>query len=916
MFFIECRVTMASAPQGKATGSPGYWHSMPVEEVLGKFRTDLSTGLTGPEAARRLAETGPNILEKTDPVRWYHIALRQFKDVLIAILLAAAVVSLVMGDLTDALVILVIVVLNALLGFVQEWRAEQALEALQKMLAPRCTVLRDGKEDSIESSGLVPGDVVILEIGDHVPADLRIAKSLNLQADESSLTGESAPVSKAEAAVDGNTPLAERKSVLWMGTAVTNGWARAIVVETGMRTEFGRIAALTQSVREDATPLQRQLGMLGKQLGVVSVFLSAMVAVVGWLLGKPLAEMFMTGISLAVAVVPEGLPAVVTITLALGIRSMVRRKALLRRLQAAETLGSASVICTDKTGTLTQNEMTVKRIWLVSGEIDVTGVGYDPAGHFIQDGKKLDYKTRGDLLLMLETGLRCNHSQIEKGVEGWHHRGSPTEAALVVAAYKAWLSPEPDRAPVAEFSFNSRRKRMAVLEKSREGALLAHVKGAPEVILELCTRIQVGEEVLPFSAELKEKANEVYQNFANGGLRTLALARRQVHKGVPLEADAVEQELTLLGIVGIIDPPRPEVPRAVEVARRAGIQVIVITGDAAPTALAISREIGLEADRSISGTELGELDDLQLRKLLNQPVLFSRTTPEDKLRIVSLLQEEGHVTAMTGDGVNDAPALKKADIGVAMGIRGTDVAKSAADMILMDDNFASIVSAVEEGRHQYDNIQKFVRYLLSSNVGELLAIFINIVLGGPLILLPVQILWMNLITDGVTALALGVEPIEAGIMERPPRPPKQPILTRGAIAMIALLGGYVGLATLWLFQHCLRHAGPEKTALAGTVAFTGIIILEKINIFNYRSFESPLGRLGFFSNPWLVVAVAAMVGLQLCAVYVPFLQKILHTAPLAPADWGIIFIVGLPLFIFPELYKWISMRRSRKANAV
>lgn len=890
-------------------GDTSPWHALAVTAVLQRLNTDPQRGLSASQVRQRLPQYGENVLQAVRKPPWYTVLLRQFLDVLIFILLLAAAIAFAIGELGDTLTILAIVVLNGILGFVQEWKAERALAALQQMLAPRCRVLRDGREQEIDARRLVPGDIVLLAIGDRVPADLRLIEAVNLKIDESALTGESLSVVKAVEPVSEDAPLAERQSMAWMGTAVTNGVARGVVVATGMATEFGRIAHLTQTVGTETTPLQHKLAILGKQLGIYSVAISIGVALAGWLLGKPLVEMFLTGVSLAVAVVPEGLPAVVTITLALGVRAMVRRRALLRRLQAAETLGAATVICTDKTGTLTRNEMTARRIWLPAGEVEVTGIGYDPAGHFEAEGRKLDYHQRPDLLALLQTGLLCNHARLVRDDQGWHQIGEPTEAALVVAACKAWLSPPAESRIVSEFSFNSERKRMTVVERTDAG-LHAHVKGAPEVILERSTRLLDGEHERPLTEADRQAFIEAYSRMAESGLRTLALARRTLPPGLPLEVDAVEQELTLLGVVGILDPPRPEVPEAIRTAARAGIRTIMITGDAAATALAIARRIGLDADRALTGRDLRQMDDDALLAILrDRHVLFARTTPENKLRIVTLLQKLGHVVGMTGDGVNDAPALKQADIGIAMGQRGTDVAKGAADMILTDDNFASIIGAVEEGRRQYDNIQKFVRYLLSSNTGEVLAILANILLGGPLILLPVQILWMNLVTDGMTAVALGMEPPEKGIMRRPPRPVRQPILDRTGIAMIALLGGYIGLATLWLFHHVLAGGSETDVLRAQTMAFTGIILLEKLNVFNFRALREPLSVVGYLSNPWVLAAWGITVGLQVCAVYVPFLQFALHTVPLGWTDWGLLLLVAAPVFVLTEAYKWWRWRR-------
>ncbi len=821
------------------------WHAQSIQTVLTTLKVDQQQGLTGAEAEQRLTEYGTNSLQTSKREYWYQILARQFVDVLIAILLLAALISLAIGEVGDAVTIFAIIILNGLLGFVQEWKAEKALEALAQMLAPYCTVIRDSLEQKIEAQFLVPGDIVVLQIGDRVPADLRILEAINVKADESALTGESGSVHKDSSAVNPDSPLAGQSSMAWMGTNITNGQAYGVVVATGMETAFGRIAQLTRDITSETTPLQRKLAVLGKQLGIISIVISVVVALTGWLLGKPLLEMFLTGVSLAVAVVPEGLPAVVTITLALGVRAMVRRRALLRRLQAAEALGAATVICTDKTGTLTQNEMTLRHIWLPAGEIHVTGTGYDPAGHFEIDQQKIDYRQRPDLLALLKTGLICNHSHLEKDEKGWYQAGEPTEAALVVAAYKGWMSPPTENKNRTEFSFNSTRKRMTIIEQQSEQNRQAYIKGAPEVILARCTRILDGTVERPLREKDREAVTTAYMEMAGNGLRTLALAQRVLPEDIILDENNVEVDLTLIGVVGIIDPPRPEVKQAVHTAHEAGIRIVMITGDAAATALAIAQRVGLPANKSITGPELDDLNDTDLKTLLTGNVVFARTTPEHKLRLVTLLQQQGEIVGMTGDGVNDAPALKKADIGIAMGLRGTDVAKGAADMVLTDDNFASIIGAVEEGRRQYDNIQKFVRYLLSSNMGEVVAIFVNILLGGPLILLPVQILWMNLVTDGMTAVALGLEPVEKGIMKRPPRATQEPVLNHSGMVMIFILGGYIGIATLWLFHHYQAAGTTHALEVAQTVAFTGIIVLEKMNVFNFRSLQAQCQRLGF-----------------------------------------------------------------------
>ena len=887
---------------------PTPWHALDIGETERRLSSDRMLGISKLEVQRRSAEFGPNELRKVGARAWFVVLANQFFDVLILILLLAALVSLFIGHAVDAATILAIVFLNGILGFVQEWRAERSLEALQRLLAPQCNVIRDGTEQSIPSRQLVPGDLVVLEIGNQVPADLRLVETLNLRVDESALTGESSPVGKATAAEPASASVLERHCMAWMGSSVTNGRALGIAVATGMDTEFGRLAVLTQTIRREITPLQKRLGELGKTLGLLSILLSIAVALLGWVLGKSAADMFLTGVALAVAIVPEALPIVVTTTLALGIRTMVKKRALFRRLQAAETLGSATVICADKTGTMTTNQMTVTKIWLPSGTIEVTGQGYDPAGHFESAGKKVDYRRRGDLRALLETGLICNHARVSKDNGDWSQTGEPTEAALIVAAYKAWLSPDNLPEKISELSFNSKRKRMTVITRTGD-ELIAHVKGAPETILERCDKYSYKGETRTLTAADRQRCNDAYQEMATRGLRVLGLATRSVSEPVALDSDAIERDLCLLGYVGIIDAPRPEVAESARKARAAGIRVIMITGDAAQTALAVADRIGLQVDVVLLGDEVAKISDQELATALKSNVLFARAAPEHKLRIVSCLQNLGEIVAMTGDGVNDAPALRKADIGVAMGLRGTDVARSAADLILLDDNFGSIVGAVEEGRRQFDNIRKFVRYILSAHMGEVAAIFANIAIGGPLILLPVQILWMNLVTDGMTAIALGLEPGEQDRMQRPPRDPEERLPNRSGIIMILGVGAYIAAATTWLFYMNLGNGSAAEIARAQTIAFTGIIVLEKINVLNFRSLTLPLSSIGYFSNKWLLLAIAVTVGAQVCAVYVPFLQNALHTVPLGAMDWMAMLLVALPLFIVVEIGKWAARRK-------
>ncbi len=883
------------------------WHTKKIEDILKLLQSDPTKGLSSSEAKKRLRIYGTNSLQTASTQSWVEIFLRQFSDVLIVILLIAAATSFILGERGDAYTILAIVILNAILGFVQEYKAEKALEALHKMLSPKCKVVRDGQIIMIDAKYLVPGDIVVLESGDSVPADLRLIEAINLEVDESPLTGESTPVHKSLTPLPLDAPLANRTNMLWMGTTILNGYGRGVVVATGMNTEFGKIAKLTASIERKSTPLQRKLAVLGKKLGAIAVTISTLVAVIGYLFGKDLFEMFMTGISLAVAVVPEGLPAVVTITLALGIKAMIKQNALLRRLEAAENLGSANVICTDKTGTLTKNEMTLRSIWLFGNEVHVTGIGYEPKGEFIKDGKSYDVSHDKLLQKLLKVGLLCNHATLVQKDTSWQASGDPTEIALIVAAYKAHISRKSEEI-ISEFSFSSERKRMSVIVKE-EDKLVAYIKGAPEVLINRAGFYEDYEGVKPLDEKMRLAFERVYKAYAKQGLRTLAIGYKIVEPSKDLTPQEVENQIVLLGIVGIIDPPREEVPEAIATAKSAGIKVVMITGDAPLTALAVAKEIGLEASQAITSNELNALSDEELLHAIDKGTVFARVTPADKLRIVTILQNQNLVVAMTGDGVNDAPALKKADIGIAMGERGTDVAKGAADMILLDDNFATIIKAVKEGRRQYDNIKKFVTYLLSSNTGEVLLIMLNIIIGGPLVLLPVQILWMNLVTDGMTAVALGVEPAEKDVMQRPPHAMNAPFLERRNILMLLFLGSYIALATLFIFQHYLAE---NNIAVAQTVAFTSIVIMEKINVFNFRSLRWPLYTIGFFTNPWLLFAWGMSVSFQIAAVYFPPLQKMLHTVPLGFEDWMVIFGCALPIFIIMELYKIFEYKMLRK----
>ena len=839
-------------------------------------------GLSGAEAATRLAEVGQNALAEARRVSPLTILVRQFTGFLVVVLIVAAGIAWALGEVVDTIAISLVVVLNGALGFVQEWRAETAIAALRDMLSDTARVVRDGRAQRIDTRAIVPGDVVLLETGDRVPADMDLATAVQVKADESVLTGESLPVERAEG---------ER---LFMGTTLVAGRAEGVVTATGPRTEFGQIATLTGSVGDKRTNLQRQLGRLARQMGLAAVALGAFVGGIGLIAGRAPAEMFMTGLSLAVAIVPEGLPAVVTITLALGASAMVRQKALARRLQAVETLGAASVICTDKTGTLTENMMTAARVWTPGAVYEATGTGYDPAGHIRHEGRKVRHGDDPTLTAILDVAIACTHAALHRADGGWHMVGEPTEGALVTLAWKGWAPlPDPDDI-LWEAPFTSERKRMSVIARTDAGREM-RTKGAPEQVLEVCTHVAGREGARALDAPAREEILAAYREMAADGLRVIAFARKAAGEG-PV-SQAREDGLTFLGLAGLIDPPRPEVRAALAACRSAGIRVLMITGDSPDTATVIARQLGLGTRRILTGPEVDGLDDAALTRALERPVLFARVAPAHKMRIVEALQARGQIVAMTGDGVNDAPALKRADIGVAMGTRGTDVAKDAADLVLLDDNFATIVRAILEGRRQFSNVQKFVRYLLASNAGEVVALVANILMGGPLIFLATQILWMNLVTDGVTAVALGQ-------MKRPPRPKSQGILGLPGLGMILAFGAYTGAASLFVFTLFL----PQGEVVARTAAFTAMVVFEKVSVFAFRSFSAPNWRVGWTSNRVLLAALVSMLGAQAAAVYWPPLQTLLRTEALGLAHWGWIAALAVPLVAVPEAIKTLRAR--------
>jgi len=916
------------------------WHARQAGEVESLLHTSFTAGLTSRQAEERLEHYGPNELQEAPRPSFWRMLLEQFNNFIVIVLLVAAGLSALLGDYVEAIAIMAIVVLNAVLGIIQERRAEEALAALQRMAAPEATVLRDGHRRTIASRLLVPGDVVLLEAGHYVPADLRLEETVNLRIEEAALTGESVPVDKdADVVLTQEVPLGDRLNTAFSGTMVANGRGRGVIVATGMRTQIGMIASMLQSIEIEETPLQRRLDGLGKMLGWGALAVCGLVFILGWLRGFGLAEMFLVAVSLAVAAVPEGLPAVVTITLALGMREMIKRNALIRRLSSVETLGSTTVICSDKTGTLTENQMTVTHVWVDGREFELTGPPNAPRGDFLAKGEKIKLEDYPALTTALWVAALDNDAVLEEEAEAQDEReryrpvGDPTEAALIVAAAKAgaWRGALERSYPrVDEIPFDSTRKRMTTIHRieapapadpspfyddSRRGWEVAAVKGAPDVILDLCVRAQtIDDQVVDLTEDKRRLILEANQAMARQALRVLAVAYR-LEKDLPDgdRIDEIENSLTFIGLIGMIDPPRQEVAEGIETARRAGIRTLMITGDYPDTARAISERIGLlaEGHKVATGRELEGYDDDQMARVVAETDVFARVSPEHKVRIVEALKRGGEVVAMTGDGVNDAPALKRADIGVAMGITGTDVAKETADMVLTDDNYVSIVSAVEQGRVIYANIRKFVFYLLSSNLAEIAVIFLAILFGLPSPLTPLQLLWLNLVTDGAPALALGLEPGDPDTMDQPPRPPSEPIINRLMRIHISVQTVAKTATTLYAYWVGLQLF-PEAPQYAETMAFATLTFAELTRAFTSRSERYPLLRIGFFSNPAMIYAVASSLVLSLMIIYVPFMQPVFDTAPLGWESWRIV----LPLIFVPpvahELTKWVIAKREQQ----
>ncbi len=899
------------------------WHALKLDEVFETLETNRQ-GLSDEEARKRLEAYGPNELREEEGRKWYHLLWEQFTSILVIILILSAIVSAYIAriegePMTDTWVILIIVVLNAILGFVQEYRAEKAVEALKAMVSPHVLVLREGKERDIDSKELVPGDIIFLEAGSRVPADARLIEAANLEIDEAALTGESRPASKQLGIAAEDAAVGDRKNMVFMGTVVTNGRAVALVTQTGMDSQFGRIAGMVQAIEIEDPPLRQKMEKMGKQLAQISVVLTIFVFLVLWFIHeRTLQEVFMTSVSLAVSAIPEGLPAVLTITLALGTARMAKQNAIVRRLASVETLGSTTVICSDKTGTLTRNEMTVTRINVKNRTIEITGAGYAPKGEFYEDEENIDPLEDENVELLLRIGALNNDSHLQENKGTWICFGDPTEGALVTSSAKAGLKRKEleEKYPrVGEIPFDATRKRMTTVHRTPEGKLVAYVKGAPEILLNLSSYI-LNEDIREITErDLKEKQEEM-KSMAADALRVLGMAYRELPDGydlTSLEVEEVEKELIFVGMQGMIDPAREEVPEAIKVAQLAGIRPVMVTGDHRITAVAISQQIGIlekETQESVlEGYEIEAMTDEELDSTIEYVRVCARVSPEHKMRIANSLKRRGHIVAMTGDGVNDAPALKAADIGVAMGIKGTDVTKEASDMILEDDNFATIVRAIEGGREIYTNVTKYIRLMLAANFDEFIEITVTALLGLPVPFLPIHVLWVNLVTDGLPAVALSIDPPDPDLMRYPPRDPKEDILRRfWRFILFAALVDFISdfIPFFYVYVMTLTNTGDMElaAATARTVAFTSIVFFEFILAYQCRSETRHIFQLGWeglTANKMLFVSVVVGIALHFMILYIPFLNEVFHVVPLTPFQLGLCVIGSFTaLLIIPQ----------------
>ncbi|MGD6808734.1 MAG: cation-translocating P-type ATPase [Candidatus Bathyarchaeia archaeon] len=912
------------------------WHSKTAEQTLTELNV-TSKGLTTQEAQERLKQYGPNELKKEKGKSPLKILLDQFTDILMIILLIATGLSLAVGETVDALIILVIVFASALLGFTQEYRSEKAVEALKKMTAPTANVIRDGKEVRIPATEIVPGDVMVLYTGDKVPADGRLLEAFTMKDDEASLTGESSPVNKSCETLPEQTQLNDRENMVYTGTVVVYGRGKAVVTSSGMTTEFGKIAQMVQAAPQEETPLEKRLAGVGKWIGILALVVALSVGFVGIVIEqRPILDMILWAISLAVAAVPEALPAIVTGALAIGMYRMAKSNAIVKRLPAVETLGSTSVICSDKTGTMTKGEMTVRNIYVSEQNIKVTGIGYAPEGEFQIDDKKIEPDE--NLKELLRISALCNDSGLEQDTQTkkWMVKGDPTEGALVVAAQKAGISKDDlddDEPRINEIPFSSERKRMTTIH-TNEDKQFAYMKGAPEMVIERCSKIALNGKIVPFTKEKQAKHFQVTESLAKQALRNLAFAYKELPNGVEF-TESMETDFVFVGIMSMIDPPRPEVKDAIAVCKKAGIRVVMITGDHKLTATAVGKELKLLDDKDeetcvLTGAELEHMSDADLAMVVEKTVIYARVAPEHKVRIVKAWKDKDQVVAMTGDGVNDAPALKMSDIGVAMGISGTEVSKEAADMVLADDNFASIVKAVKEGREIFDNIKKYLTYLLQCNIMEILVMFIAVVsvpflasIFSPgsdvesinqaaIALTAVQLLWMNLVTDGLPAIALGVDPGDPDLMERKPRKPTESIFSKDVKTYLTAVPTLMTVLLLIAFFSHYPWTSQYHLLEARTQLLTAMIVMELVVALSMRSLKYPVFKVGIFKNKYLWYAILSSFALQLLILYVPGVQPLfdVHTPELI--DWVVALSFGAIVFGSIEIGKYVANLRRKQ----
>ncbi|MBU0535414.1 MAG: cation-translocating P-type ATPase [Nanoarchaeota archaeon] len=879
------------------------WHSKDVKYVFDKLGAS-EKGFSSDEALKRLKEYGPNIITKEKKVSIFGVFLRQFKNFIIYVLLFAAVISFVIGDVTEFAVISIIVAVIILISFFEEYKASKEMEALKKLTPRKAKVLRDSRIMEIVASDVVPGDILHLDRGDFLPADARVISCNNLRVDESTLTGESVPVVKKECTLQ-KAVMAEQCNMLFAGTIITNGNCVAVVVATGKNTELGKISKMIGDVKEETTPLQKRLDKLSKQLSLGTFVICIFVVLLGVWRGQPLHEMMLLAVAVAVSGIPESLPTVVAVTLALGVKKMARRNAIIKRLPAVETLGTCTAICSDKTGTLTQNRMVIESIFTLDTEVQVTGEGFSPEGLFMFEGKKIDPTKHKTLSKAIEVGVFCNNSELKKVEEEWDIEGEPTEGAFVVMAKKAGLIKADMhlRSPrVKEHPFDPVRKCMTTVHLVNKKPIV-YSKGAPELLLKKAKHYYSNGRITKLNKHVIEKILEKNHEFAKKGMRVLGLAFKE-HNNKQYELKHVESELVFVGLVAMRDPPEPNAKESVRLCKEAGTKVVMITGDNRTTAEAIAKDLGIysENDLIIEGPELDKMDDASFSHIVNKVTVYSRATPKHKLRIVEALQKQGHIVAMTGDGVNDAPALKKADIGVAMGKRGTDVAKEAAEMVIKDDNFSTIVNAIQEGRTIYANMRKFIYYLLAGNISEVSLIFIAILLGMSPPLTAIMILFLNLVTSDLPALGLCVEKPPKDLMKQRPRNPKEGILSDYLLLKIAQVIPFIVLGTIALFmwEIVIKHGSLEK---AQTMAFATIVFFELFHIFNAKSWDESAISFKSLNNIYLTLGILFSSLLTIAVIYIPFAQNIFHTVSLSFSEWVTIGIMTSAILFFVEIQK-------------